>query len=164
MSFLKRLCVFLFFFLLNKLRYLEYLFSLLFLKQITLCIKISDTPMRPLLQELKALLLKQSDIINENSENGTAIINGLQSLLKIAEMRYKCCFAANCNHSKNLAQNKYSLNTTILDDGENQCCPLSPGNESISSDIENMEDDDSVSNESYFTADEQYDVSSVCLD
>lgn len=137
------------------------------------------------LQELKAIMLQHSLKVPDSSENGTAIILALQSLLKIAEMRYKCCFVENCAHATysqavgtdgHFSGGQYhpmnvSATTTATTGGDNQCCVPSAAfsfdidEDAFSSDIEHTDDDDGVSSDDYyFTADDGYDVSNFsCL-
>lgn len=133
---------------------------------------MSRTP----LQELKSIMLQHSLNIPDSNENGTAIIMALQSLLKIAEMRYKCCFVENCAHATyslavgtdgRFSGGQYhpmnvAATTTVSTGGDNQCCVPSAAfsfdDDAFSSDIEQTEDDGVSSDDYYFTADEGYDV------
>lgn len=129
-------------------------------------------------------MLQHSLKVPDSSENGTAIIMALQSLLKIAEMRYKCCFVENCAHATysqavgtdgRFSGGQYhpmnvAATTTVSTGGDNQCCVPSAAfsfdidEDAFSSDIEQTEDDDVSSDDYYFTADEGYDVSILsCL-
>lgn len=68
------------------------------------------------LQELKALLLSKSVRSFDAMEQGGPIVNALQSLLKVAEMRNKCCFFDDCAHPTLARQNKFSLNISLEND------------------------------------------------
>lgn len=68
------------------------------------------------LQELKALLLSKSVRSFDALEHGASIVNALQSLLKVAEMRNKCCFFDDCAHPTLARQNKFSLNISLEND------------------------------------------------
>lgn len=113
------------------------------------------------LKELKSFLLQHSFNICNSSENGKSIINALQSLLKVAEMRYNSCFIEKCNHSSYARRSRYALNT--FTDSNFQCCDHDNNitrtkeiNDEFSSELEQSEEE-STSDENYLTADEGYD-------
>lgn len=120
------------------------------------------------LQELKALLLSKSVRSFEALEQGTSIVNALQSLLKVAEMRNKCCFFDDCAHPTLARQNKFSLNISLENDRllllTGQCVPnggvANTNGAPMSNDFYGQSDGDtSETDNSYETADEGYDVS-----
>lgn len=51
------------------------------------------------LHQLKTILLRHAEHIHESEQNGAAIVAALQSLLKCAEMRYRCCMVDDCEHA-----------------------------------------------------------------
>lgn len=122
------------------------------------------------MQELKALLLSKSVRSVEALEQGASVVNALQSLLKVAEMRNKCCFFDDCAHPTLARQNKFSLNISL----ENDRLLLLTGQiangtgtdgantngATMSNDFYGQSDGDtSETDNSYGTADEGYDVS-----
>lgn len=130
------------------------------------------------LQELKALLLSKSVRSFDGLENGASIVNALQSLLKVAEMRNKCCFFDDCAHPTLARQNKFSLNISLENDRllllTGQCIPNGIGGAgdggsindphtngiTMSNEFYGQSDGDtSETDNSYETADEGYDVS-----
>lgn len=133
------------------------------------------------LQELKALLLSKSVRSFDGLENGASIVNALQSLLKVAEMRNKCCFFDDCAHPTLARQNKFSLNISLENDRllllTGQCIPNGIGGGGGGGDGGNIngantngstmpndfygqsDGDTSETDNSYETADEGYDVS-----
>lgn len=97
---------------------------------------LSPQPGRPRnpLQDIKTILLRNSERINYSTNKGPAIVAALHSLLKCAEMRYKCCFVEDCTHASysrttNAATSGSTVvtnNTTSMNDGgDNQCCSSS---------------------------------------
>lgn len=123
------------------------------------------------LQELKALLLSKSVRSVEGLEQGASIVNALQSLLKVAEMRNKCCFFDDCAHPTLARQNKFSLNISLENDrlllltgqiaanGTGGAGAVTNGT-TMSNDFYGHSDGDtSETDNSYGTADEGYDVS-----
>lgn len=122
---------------------------------------VPDTKMNSALQELKSLLLSKSIKTFNSTEQGIAIVNTLQSLLKVAEMRNKCCFFEDCAHPTLAVQNKFSLNISF----ENDKLLLLTGqsitsNNLVATEFDGQSDEDSSSTDnSYETADEGYDVS-----
>lgn len=128
------------------------------------------------LQELKALLLSKSVRTFDALEQGASVVNALQSLLKVAEMRNKCCFFDDCAHPTLARQNKFSLNISLENDrlllltgqcitngnGSNGMASLTNG-PTMSNDFYGQSDGDtSETDNSYETADEGYDVSELC--
>lgn len=141
------------------------------------------------MQELKLIMLRHSLNAQNSSDNGSAIIGALQSLLKIAEMRYKCCIVEDCDHAAYSSSGRSAAFTspyhpmnvaaTTSTTSDGQCCASTTttttvieiaanrldDDDAFSSDIEQTEDDDETatvatsSDEFYFTADEGYDVS-----
>ena len=127
--------------------------------------------MRTSLQELKLLLLRQSKEIQNTIENGTAIINALKSLLKIAEMRNKCStidehsFASQSNNRLLSPPLPIPINT----DTSNENNQLGPSADSMhismddspnySSDIDpSGGEEDDTSEEFYVTANDGYEA------
>lgn len=124
------------------------------------------------LQELKALLLSKSVRSFDALEQGASIVNALQSLLKVAEMRNKCCFIDDCAHPTLARQNKFSLNISLENDrlllltgqcitngGSNGVIGTNARNATMSNDFYGQSDGDtSETDNSYETADEGYDV------
>lgn len=125
------------------------------------------------LQELKALLLSRSVRSFDALEQGASIVNALQSLLKVAEMRNKCCFIDDCAHPTLARQNKFSLNISLENDRllllTGQCITNGNGGNGVigtnaraatmSNDFYGQSDGDtSETDNSYETADEGYDV------
>lgn len=131
-------------------------------------------------------MLRHTLNVQNSSDNGTAIIAALQSLLKIAEMRYKCCIVEDCDHAAYSSTGRSAFTSpyhpmnvaaTTATTSDGQCCVVPPtaktmlqdngleDDDAFSSDIEQTEDDDETatittsSDEFYFTADEGYDVS-----
>lgn len=116
--------------------------------------------MNAALQELKSLLLSKSMKSVESTEQGIAIVNTLQSLLKVAEMRNKCCFFEDCAHPTLALQNKFSLNISFENDKLLLLTGQSVNNNSlVVHEFDGQSDEDSSSTDnSYETADEGYDV------
>lgn len=108
------------------------------------------------LDELKLLIINHSNEFWTSIENGTSILNALQSLLKAA--KYK-------------SNDNWTLTPSVHDSEgfqtskESNCCVNSGGagdetrnnDDYIGSDMDNSEED--VTEENYLTADEGYDVS-----
>lgn len=112
------------------------------------------------LQELKLLLLSKSVGAFDTSEQGISIVNALQSLLKVAEMRNKCCFFDECAHPTLAQQNKFSLNISLENDRLLLLTGQCNQNGTNSHDFYGQSDGDTTeSDNSYETADEGYDVS-----
>lgn len=122
----------------------------------------ADHEMGMALQELKLLLLSKSmDRISTADQHHT-IVNALQSLLKVAEMRNKCCFFDDCAHPALALQNKFSLNISLEND--RLLLQTGYGNQNIGSshDLYGPSDGDTTDTDnSYATADEGYDVSNT---
>lgn len=128
------------------------------------------------LQELKTLLLSRSVRSFDALEQGASIVNALQSLLKVAEMRNKCCFIDDCAHPTLARQNKFSLNISLENDRllllTGQCITNGNGGggggvigtnargATMSDDMfyGQSDGDTSETDNSYETADEGYDV------
>lgn len=110
------------------------------------------------LQQLKALLLSKS-LQTFDVEHGRSIVNTLQSLLKVAEMRSKCCFMEDCAHPTLAQKNKFSVNISPKDD---QLLTLSvrggPQRDFISADFDGQSDEETASDNSFDTAEEGYEV------
>lgn len=135
------------------------------------------------LQELKSILLRHSLRAHDSTENGTGILTALQTLLRIAEMRYKCCVVEDCSHyafaqatscaaqSANQYRPSGDIRASIKRGGDNQCCYSSASakafdGDGFSSDIEQTEEDDdeSVSSDGpYLSADDGYDADAELL-
>lgn len=114
------------------------------------------------LQELKALLLLKSVGAFETMEQGTSIVNALQSLLKVAEMRNKCCFIDDCAHPTMARQNKFSLNISHENDRSLLLTGQCLQNGATTSDFYGQSDGDTTETDnSYESADEGYDVSAL---
>lgn len=75
------------------------------------------------LHRLKAILLRHAEHIHESAQNGSAIVTVLQSLLRCAEMRYRCCMLDDCDHAS-FSQAPAAVTTKTLRDGVggNVCC------------------------------------------
>lgn len=110
------------------------------------------------LQQLKSLLLAKS-VTTFDVEQGTSIVNTLQSLLKVAEMRNKCCFMEDCAHPTLAQRNKFSVNIALQDDriilmtghGGRQ-------NEILAGDFDGQSDEETASDNSFETAEDGYEV------
>lgn len=84
------------------------------------------------LQQLKTILLRHSEHIHESAQNGAAIVAALQSLLKCAEMRYRCCMVDDCDHASyaqapaaadGLMMTTVTTTTALRGNvGDNLCC------------------------------------------
>lgn len=116
------------------------------------------------LQELKLLLLSKTVDTFDKVEQSKSVVNALQSLLKVAEMRNKCCFFDDCAHPALALQNKFSLNISQ----ENDLLLLLTGhgnqNNGSPNDLYGHSDGDTTDTDnSYATADEGYDVSDFYL-
>lgn len=112
------------------------------------------------LQELKLLLLSKTVETFNTSEQGRSIVNALQSLLKVAEMRNKCCFFDDCAHPTLAQQNKFSLNISLENDRLLLLTGQCNQNNQSSNDFYGHSDGDTTDTDnSYETADEGYDVS-----
>lgn len=81
------------------------------------------------LHRLKAILLRHAEHIHESAQNGSAIVTVLQSLLRCAEMRSRCCMLDDCDHASfsqapAAADAIMSVTTKTLRDGVggNVCC------------------------------------------
>lgn len=96
----------------------------------------SSSRIRNPLADLKTILLRHSERINNDAtQNSSAIVAALHSLLKCAEMRYKCCFVEDCAHASysratiaasSSGSTVMTNNTTSMNDGgDNQCCASS---------------------------------------
>lgn len=109
---------------------------------------------------MKCLLLEYCNTTTGSSEEGSKLIGALQSLLKVAEMKFQCCFTANCHHSLPPAERAKQNLVNTNENSEAYCCSLKnrPSEEEVySSDIEGS-DKESTSSDAYTTADEGYDV------
>lgn len=112
------------------------------------------------LQELKALLCSKTVAAFDTPERGTSIVNALQSLLKVAEMRNKCCFFEDCAHPTLAQQNKFSLNISLENDRLLLLTGQASRNARSKHDFYGQSDGDTTETDrSYDTADEGYDVS-----
>lgn len=114
------------------------------------------------LQELKLLLLSKSMDRISTAEQHNTILNALQSLLKVAEMRNKCCFFDDCAHPALALQNKFSLNISLEKDRLLLQTGYGNQHNGSSHDLYGPSDGDTTDTDnSYATADEGYDVSNV---
>lgn len=117
------------------------------------------------IRELKCLLLEYCNSTTGTAEEGTKLIGALQSLLKVAEMKFQCCFTAKCHHSLPLSELTKQNLVNTNENSEAYCCSSKnrPSDEDVySSDIEGS-DKESTSSDVYTTADEGYDVSQNCF-
>lgn len=108
------------------------------------------------LQELKSMLLSNSvqalDIVNQ----GTSVVAALQSLLKVAEIRNKCCLLKGCAHHTLTSPHKFALNISIENE---RVTPLLRQSSSTGIHYEPQSEGDSTETDtSYESADEGYDV------
>ncbi|XP_037048186.1 lysosomal-trafficking regulator isoform X2 [Bradysia coprophila] len=112
------------------------------------------------IRELKYLLIEYCNTTTASQpENGTKLIGALLALLKVAEMKYQCCFTANCHHSLPPSERALQNLVNTNENSEAYCCSSkNRANEEdvYSSDIEGS-DDESTSSDIYTTADEGYD-------
>ncbi len=93
-------------------------------------------------------------------DEGAKVIGALQSLLKVAEMKYQCCFVANCHHSLPPSERAKQNLVNTNENSEAYCCSSKnrvAEEDVYSSDIEGS-DKESTSSDVYTTADEGYDV------
>lgn len=110
------------------------------------------------IRELKCLLL---EYCITTPEEGSKLIGALQSLLKVAEMKFQCCFIANCHHSLPPSERAKQTIVNTNENSEAYCCSSknrATEEDIFSSDIEGS-DKESTSSDVYTTADEGYDVS-----
>lgn len=110
------------------------------------------------LQELKLLLLSKTVDTFDKVEQSRSVVNALQSLLKVAEMRNKCCFFDDCAHPALALQNKFSLNISLENDRLLLLTGYGNQNNGSCHDLHSDGDTTDTDN-SYATADEGYDVS-----
>lgn len=111
------------------------------------------------LQELKQLLLSKTIGATFNTEKTKSIVDALLSLLKVAEMRNKCCFFDDCAHPTLARQNTFSLNISLENDRLLLLTGQSNQNETTTNDFYGQSDGDTTETDnSYETADEGYDV------
>lgn len=112
------------------------------------------------LQELKLLLLSKTVKALGTVEQTRPIMNALQSLLKVAEMRNKCCFFDDCAHPALALQNKFSLNISLENDRILLLTGRGKSNGTSANELYGHSDGDTTDTDnSYATADEGYDVS-----
>lgn len=113
--------------------------------------------MNTALQQLKSLLLAKT-VTTFDVERGTAIVNTLQSLLKVAEMRNKCCFMDDCAHPTLAQKNKFSVN---MQDDRLLMLSAHSGRPSdiLSTDFDVQSDEETASDNSFETAEDGYEVS-----
>lgn len=125
-----------------------------------LLLTFTDAEMSNALQELKALLLSKSVRTFERVHQGSSIVRALQSLLRVAEMRNKCCFLEDCTHPTLARRHMFAMNISTEND---RLMNLPEQNDSTgihSTDFYNHSDGDSTETDnSYETAEEGYDVS-----
>lgn len=107
--------------------------------------------MSPALEELKYLVLTHSHEYWDSIENGTAILNALQSLLKVS----KCRNNGDAINVSTSLQNEMDI--MLKESGNEFCTPAQSVSTVSSTDVELSEDDGS--DENFITADEGYDVS-----
>lgn len=113
----------------------------------------------PAIRDLKHLLLEYCNTTTGSPEEGCKVIGALQSLLKVAEMKYQCCFIANCHHSVPPSERAKQDLVNTNENSESYCCSSKnrAADEDIySSDIDGSDKESTSSN--YTTADEGYDV------
>lgn len=109
---------------------------------------------------MKLLLLEYCNTSTASPEDGSKLIGALQALLKVAEMKYQCCFTANCHHSLPPSERALHDLVNTNENSEAYCCSSKnrASEEDIySSDID-ASDKESTSSDIYTTADEGYDV------
>lgn len=120
------------------------------LKFYIIIIIIAEADMSPALEELKYLVLTHSLEYWDSIENGTAILNALQSLLKVS----KCRSNGDAINVSTSLQNE--MDTMLKESGNEFCTPAQSISTVSSTDVELSEDDGS--DETFRTADEGYDV------
>lgn len=115
--------------------------------------------MSNVLHELKSLLLSKSVRTFDTVHQGSTIVRALQSLLRVAEMRNKCCFLEDCAHPTLAQRHKFALNISSENDRL-----LNLTEQNHSTDFYNHSDGDSTDTDnSYETAEEGYDVNNIFL-
>ncbi|KAJ6646111.1 Lysosomal-trafficking regulator [Pseudolycoriella hygida] len=110
------------------------------------------------IRELKCVLMEYCNTTTGSAEEGSKVIGALQSLLKVAEMKFQCCFIANCHHSLPPSERAQQDIVNTTEKGEAYCCSSknrASEEDIFSSDIEGSEKESTTS--SYTTADEGYD-------
>lgn len=107
--------------------------------------------MSPALEELKILILSHSMKYWESIENGTTILNALQSLLKVSKCKTNNDMQINSN--LNLQD---EMDLIIKESGSDFWTPAQSVCTDLSTDIDYSEDD--TTEENYITADEGYEV------
>lgn len=115
--------------------------------------------MNTALQQLKVLLLSYSTR-SFDVHQCTSIVNTLQSFLKVAEMRNRCCFIDDCAHPTLAQKNKFSLHMSIEND--RLLIPAAKaGSNNEATDYDGQSDEESGSDSSYETAEDGYEVISI---